>query len=144
MKILRTLVTNNLSWNKIFDKITQKVDSRMQLLRQVWSFGSTNSAMVHSWKVYCLSILEPSCVVWDSGLTTENQNDMERTQKLFYKLVVEETYKNYSEALITLGLETLESRKKALTLSFIKRSLVDGHLQDLFPKNNKQHSRVTR
>ena len=65
----------------------------MQLLQKVWSFGSNMDEMVHLWKVYCLSILEQSCVVWGGSLTTENINDLERTQKSFCNLVMEENYK---------------------------------------------------
>ena len=59
----------------------------MQLLQKVWSFGSDYEEMVHLWKVYCLSILEQSCVVWGGSLTTENVNDLERTQKTFCKFI---------------------------------------------------------
>ena len=55
----------------------------MQLLQKVWSFGSNYEEMVHLWKVYCLSILEQSCVVWGGSLTKENINDLERVQKNF-------------------------------------------------------------
>ena len=91
------------------------------------------------WKVYCLSLLEQSCIVWDSGLTEENRTDLERTQKTFCKMVLEENYLNYNNALITLRLETLEERRKKVNLRFIKRSLSDGKLRNIFPKRKKQH-----
>ena len=111
----------------------------MQLLRKVWSFGSTQQEMVELWKTYCLSVLDQSYVLWDSGLTLENENDLERTQKSFAKLVLQEKYTNYFEALDLLGLQTLKLRRKTLTLRFIKRSLADGHFRDLFPRRNPDH-----
>ena len=116
----------------------------MQLLREVWSFGSNNEEMVHLWKTFCLSILEQSCAVWNNGLTTENENDLERTQKTFCKLVLEEKYVSYFEALQVLGLQTLKERRKMLSLRFIKQSLADGHFHDLFPKRKKVHTMGTR
>ena len=71
----------------------------MQLLRKVWSFGSSIEEMVHLWRTYCLSILEQSCVVWGNLITEENKMDLERTQKSFLKLVLQEDYKNYENAL---------------------------------------------
>ena len=65
----------------------------MQQIRKEWSFGSTREDMVHLWKVYCLSVLEQSCMVWDSGLSIEKETDLERTQKTFVKLVLQEEYK---------------------------------------------------
>ena len=100
--------------------------------------------MVHLWKVYCLSVLDQWCVVWGSGLTRENINDLERTQKTFTKLVLQEEFKTYNEALVDLGLQNLEDRRKSLTLSFAKRSLADGHFGDLIKKRNPSHRMKTR
>ena len=87
IKILGTIFTNTLSWNENCDRIIKKVNARMQLLRKVWNFGSTNDEMVQLWKTYCHSLMEQSCVVWDSGLTRENELDLERCQKTFWKLI---------------------------------------------------------
>ena len=100
--------------------------------------------MVHLWIVFCRSVLEQSCVLWDSGLTQENREDLERTQKTFEKLVLEEDYKNYSHAFKVLGLEKLETRRKALVLSFAKSGIEDGVLNDLFPHRTKNHTMQTR
>jgi hypothetical protein len=144
IKILGTIIENNLSWNENCMAIIKKVNARMQLLRKVWSFVSTKEEMVHLWKTFCLSVLDQSCVVWDSGLTAENKADLERTQKTFTKLVLEEDFETYPKALQALQLETLEKRRKTLTLSFVKRSLSDGKLRDLFPIRRKSHFMKTR
>ena len=116
----------------------------MQLLCKVWSFGSTNDEMVQLWKTYCLSLLEQSCVVWDSGLTRENELDLERCQNTFCKLILEENYISYINALSVLRLQTLKQRRKTLTLRFVERSLADGKLHDLFHKRRKQHNMQKR
>ena len=144
MKLLRTIITDNFSWEENCTSIVKKVNARMQLLQKVWSFGSNNEEMVHLWKVYCLSILEQSCVVWGGSLTAENVNDLERTQKTFCKLIMEEDYINYNHALSVLGLTTLETRRQKFTLDFAKRSLADNKLRDLFPTRKKTHTMHTR
>jgi hypothetical protein len=144
IKILGTVITNSLSWNENCSMIIKKVNARMQLLRKVWSFGSSLEEMVNLWKTYCLCILEQSCAVWSSGLTVENEEDLERTQKTFCKLVLEDKYKSYIEALNTLNLETLKTRRQKLVLRFTKQSLADGKLRDLFPIRTKQHTMTTR
>ena len=100
----------------------KKVNARMQLLRKVWSFGSTIEEMVGLWKTYCLSVLDQSCVLWDSGLTLENKRDLERTQKTFAKLVLQEKYKTYNEALLNLGLQNFELKRKRLTWILQKKA----------------------
>ena len=144
MKILGTIFTDNFSWDENCASIIKKVNARMQLLQKVWSFGSNYKEMVHLWKTYCLSILEQSCVVWGGSLTNENSNDLERTQKTFCKLVLEEDYKSYNSALRVLGLLNLETRRKKLTLDFAKISLADNKLRDLFPILKKDHQMKTR
>ena len=139
-KILGTILTNNLSWNENCSNLIKKVNAQMQLLRKVWSFGSSCQEMVHLWKVFCRSVLEQSCVSWDSGLTQENRNNLERTQKTFLKLVLQENYQNYNNALKISQLETLDKRRKELTLRFAQTSLADGLLHDLFPIRKKQHN----
>ena len=67
--ILGTTFTNNLTWTENCDILIKKVNARVRLLRKLWSFGSSREKNVHLWKVYCLSVLKRSCMVWDSGLT---------------------------------------------------------------------------
>ena len=116
----------------------------MQLIRKIWSFGSTPEEMVDLWKTFCRSVLEQTCVVWDSGLTNQNIEDLERTQKMFVKLIMEENYQNYTSSLKFLNLETLETRRKKLSVKFAKTSISDGHFADLFQKRTKTHKMETR
>lgn len=118
MKILGTVITNQISWNENCSLLVKKVNARMQLLRKVWSFGSTPSEMVQLWKTFCRSILEQTCVVWDSGLTRENIKDLERTQKTFVKLDLEENYQNYQTGLLALQLDSLEKKKENYLFEF--------------------------
>ena len=79
-----------------------------------------------------------------SGLTQENRNDLERTQKTFLKLVLQEEYQSYNNALKISQLETLDKRREELTLRFAQTSLADGLFHDLFPIRKKQHTIRTR
>ena len=83
------------------------------------------------------------CVLWDS-LTAENRNDLERTQKTFCKLVLEEDYRNYNQALDFLQIQTLEDRRKELTLKFAEVGILSGALSDLFHRKRKAHTMKTR
>jgi hypothetical protein len=60
IKIFGTTIESNLSWNDNCMAIIRKVNARMQLLRKVWSFGSSRQEMVHLWKTFCLSVLDQS------------------------------------------------------------------------------------
>ena len=144
MKILGTVIKNDLSWNDNCDMIIRKVNARMQLLRNVYSFGATTEEMVHLWVVFCRSVAEQSCVVWHSSLSQENIDDIERTQKTFSKMILKEKYVNYENALIILNLDSLKSRREVLCEKFAKHGIKYNKLADLFPENNKNHKMKTR
>ena len=144
IKILGTIVTNQLSWSENCDYLIKKVNARMALLRGVLNFGANKEEMVHLWKTFCRSVLEQSCVVWHSSLTQENSNDLERTQKTFCKLILKEKYKNYENALLQLNLETLKERRNTLSLKFAKSGLKHKTLTDLFPKQETNDFVKTR
>ena len=114
----------------------------MQLLHKVWALGSTHREMVHLWILYCRSILEQSCVVWNGGLTKENIDDLERTQKSFAKFLLPD--KTYEHSLIYLNLEKLSERRKLLTTKYAKRNIGNGTMLDLFPIKTKQHNMELR
>ena len=144
MKILGTLINDSLSWDENCAYLIKKVNSRMQLLRSVQSFGASREEMVHLWILFCRSVLEQSCVLWHNSLTQENIEDLERTQKSFAKMVLNEKYVTYQNALLILNLESLQERRSALTLKFAQSGIKYKKLDDLFPENTKQHKMETR
>ena len=123
MKILGTILNNTLDWNQNCKNLTNKVNKRMVFLRKIHSFGASKSDMVHLWVVYCRSILEQSAVLWQGGLTAENRDNLERTQKSFVKLILRGNYTNYEESLLQLNLQTLDKRRDILSLRWAKKCL---------------------
>ena len=116
----------------------------MQLLRNMKSFGASHDEMVHLWTVFCRSVLEQSCAVWHSSLTQENEDDLERTQKSFCKLVLKENYISYDQALLKLNMESLKERRTNLQLKFAVSGIKHNKLNDLLPTNDKPHLMKTR
>ena len=135
MKILGTTVTNSLSWDDNCSEMITKVNNRMRLIRNIKKFGATAQELVHLWIIFCRSVLEQSCVLWHSTLTQENIDDLERTQKTFAKLVLQNQYSSYKEALIKLNLLTLSDRRQHLCLNFARSGIENNTLTDLLRKN---------
>ena len=144
MKILGTIISENLSWDANCENIIRKVTKRMQMLVKCHSFGASNSEMVILWISFCRSVLEQSCVVWDSSLTVENISDLERLQKSFCKLVLNNEFESYETCLDKLNLQKLSERRKELTLKFAKNALKNQTMKDIFLENKKSHDMVTR
>ena len=116
----------------------------MQLIRTMKSFGATIKELVHLWILYCRSLLEKSCVLWHSLLTKQNLNDLERTQKTFTKLILQNKYKTYEEALIKLNLVSLADRRQQLCLKFAESGIRHNKLNDLLKIRKKKHGMKTR
>ena len=114
----------------------------MLLIKKIHSFGASTSDMVLLWTLYCRSILEQSAIVWSSSLTKQNNNDLERTQKSFAKLILKNKYSSYEEALEKLNLQSLKKRREELSLKFAKACTKNAKFQKLFPEN--QQERTTR
>ena len=80
-KLLGTVITNDLRWSKNTTNIVKKANKRMELLRKISSFGATLSELKNIHILYIRSLLEQSCTVWNSGLTQEDSDNLERVQK---------------------------------------------------------------
>ena len=125
IKILETIITNKISLNENCNSFVRKANAKMILLRKIWSFGSTIPEMVELWKDFCGGISERTCPLWASSLTDQNISDLERLQKTFVKLILEEGFSTYQEGLDTLNLNSLKKKRKILTLRLAKTSLAD-------------------
>ena len=144
MKILGTIINTRLTWDENCNTLIKKVNTRMQLLRGVHSFGASIEEMVHMWTVFCRSVLEQSCAVWHRSLTAENTEDLERPQKSFLKMILKDKYKNYDNALFLTNLESLHSRRNDLNLRFAEAGIKYDKLNDLLPTNVESHNMETR
>ena len=85
MKILGTIINTRLYWEENCSEIIKKVNARMQLIRELQSFGTKNNEMVHFWILFCRSVIEQSCVVWGTSLTQENIDNLERNTENIYQ-----------------------------------------------------------
>ena len=71
----------------------------MELLRRKSTFGASWNELKNIYILYIRSLLEQSCTVWNSGLTEEDKQDLERVQKSVLKNILQENYDTYENAL---------------------------------------------
>ena len=143
-RLLGTIVSDDLSWDLNTAKIVQKANARMQLLRKVASFGTSQEDLKNIYILFVRSLLEQSSTVWHSSLTEQNRNDLERVQKTALKVILGDKYMNYENALRKLGLENLHDRREDLCLNFAQKCSRNPKLKNMFPKNDKMHTMETR
>ena len=124
--------------------IVQKANARMELLRQVASFGTSAEELKNIYILYIRSLLEQSATVWHSSLSQENIDDLERVQKSALKVIFQEKYKGYKKSLNLFDLSTLSERRDQLCLSFAQKCAKNPKTKDMFPLKNKSHIMETR
>ena len=64
----------------------------MLILRKLSEFGIPINDMINIYILYIRSVAEQSCVVWHSSLTEEQKMDIERTQKVALRIILQEHY----------------------------------------------------
>ena len=106
------------------------------MLHKLYSFNLSDEDMVTIYTLYIRSILEQSCQVWHYSITNEENGDLERVQKAACKVILGERYSDYASALDDLNLDSLEKRRKTLSLKFAKKCLKYNQTKDMFPLNN--------
>ena len=87
--------------------------------------------------MFIRSKLEHSAVVWDSGITQEERDDLERIQKSAVKVISKDLYEDYEKTLEILNMKTLNQRRKEMCLKFAKNCLKNEKVRSIFPVNNQ-------
>ena len=113
-KLLGTIISSDLKWNKNTEKLVKNANKRMRMLQVAAKFVSNYQDMVYLYKMFIRSVLEYGAVVWHSSLSQNNKSDIERVQKSALKVILKEKYTDYNSAFKELKLETLSKRREVL------------------------------
>ena len=142
-KLLGTVLTSDLKWDKNTEMIVKKAYGRMQILHKLVSFKVKRQDLKEIYFLYIRSLLEFNCQVWHFSLTEEDISSIERVQKVACRLILQSEYQDYAHALKTLQLETLEARRYSLSLKFAKKCIKHPKAADMFPVKTT-HDYATR
>ena len=81
--------------------------------------------------------MEQSSVVWNSSLTIENKEDLERVQRAAVRIIIGKNFENYEEALSKVNLQKLEERRNHLSLKFAQKCTQNDKTEGIFPLKTK-------
>merc|ERR1711942_649681 len=110
-KLLGLRIRDDLSWKSNTNELTKRAYSRMMIIKKLIQFNVPLAELVQIYILYIRSVVEQSAVVWHASITTGEQKDLERIQKVALRLILGENYTTYNEALKQTGLDTLRSRR---------------------------------
>ena len=143
-KLLGTIISEDLKWEKNTQYLVKDSNKRMRLLHNAVKFTRNTQ---HLRQIYMLNVrckLEQAAPVWHNSLTKSDCSSLERVQKTALKVILRERYTSYENALETLKLDSLEKRRDKLTLNLAKSCLKIEKMKKLFPLNLKEHQMVNR
>ena len=143
-KLLGVQITDDLRWEENTKFLVKKAYGRLELLRRVANFSTSEVDKKIIYIQYIRSILEQSCVVWHSSLTQENSDDLERVQKCALRIILGNLYKDYENGLKLIGLETLEQRRINLCRKFALKSLTYEKTKFMFLLRKISHGMKKR
>ena len=138
-KLLGVMINDSLNWDTNTTFLVKRANARMRLLHKLVDFGVPQEDLITIYILYVRSILEQSCQVWHSSLTLENFQDLERVQKNALKIILQQDYISYSNALDETGLTSLFERRSKLCLKFAKASLKHPEMSKMFPLNDAEN-----
>ena len=72
MKLLGTIITDDLKWNKNTTFLVKKAYARMELLRRIKNFTKSTNDKLQIYKTFIRNQVEQSCVVWGSNISKKN------------------------------------------------------------------------
>ena len=90
----------------------------------------------------CRSVLELAVPVWSSGLIRSEVNQLERVQRAACSIILGQHYGSYKFALKKLNLQSLETRRKQICLTFAIKTEENEKFQNWF-KVNSDHGKVS-
>ena len=104
-KLVGVWITTWLDWEKNTREICKKAYARMTMLTKLKNAGVPAQDLITVYILFIRSLLEYCSVAWHSTLTGEQNQKLERVQKLCLKVILGEHYKDCCSALDTCGLD---------------------------------------
>ena len=137
-KLLGTIITSDLKWDKNTEKLIKESNQRLRLLHRCAKFTDRTQDLLQVYKTFVRSKLEYGCVVWHSSLSEKNKKDLERVQKCAFKIILKLDYESYEHALRELKMDSLDDRRRKLCLRFAENCL-KSRTRNMFPLNQSNH-----
>ena len=120
VKLVGVIVDKALSWQKNTDYICRKATQKLWTIRRLKKLCFT---LLDVYKKEVRSTLELAVPVWHSGLTKRQAAQIERVQKMAFRVILDNSYTNYETACTLLNLEPLEFRRTQLCINFANKDL---------------------
>ena len=121
-KLVGVILSENLSWSKNTSYICDKARQKIWMLRRMLKLDMDIFTLFDVYTKEVRSILEMAVPVWHSGLTKLQTLDIERIQKVSFRIILGNQYVSYRQACDYFATEALEDRRVKLCRKFAKKN----------------------
>ena len=139
VKLLGIFIQSNLKWDTHMTSIVKRANSRLYMLRKLKHLSLSVNDLLTIYTSFVRPVVEYAAPVWSSGITQSQRITVERIQKRACRIILGSGYHEYHSALHECKLDSLQSRRNQLCLSFAK-SLPSSKLRDLLPEDRPTNS----
>ena len=122
-KLVGVILSEDLRWYKNTAYICQKARQKLWMLRRMVKIDLDYPTMFDVYAKEVRSILEMAVPVWHSGLTKQQVTDIERLQKVAFRIMLGEKYISYQLACKKFSALTLEERRVKLCVKFARKNV---------------------
>ena len=143
-RLLGLIVRNDLKWSSNTENIVRNASKRLWILRRLKYLGANKEVLLQVYTKQIRSVLEYSVPAWQGGITASEKTDLERVQKCAIRIILGYQYSSYTGALLSLGLENLESRRIKLCLNFALKAEKHPKFSSWFIPSLKSRDTRTR
>ena len=112
--------------------IVDKCYQRLWAVRKLKRAGVQTDDLLKFFFMKIRSVLESSSPVFHSMLTLDDTQEIERIQKITFRIILGSEYDSYTDACKQLSVESLESRRRTLSLNFALKLLDSPQHQNFF------------
>ena len=144
-KVLGLWLQSDLKWSVHIQKLLEKANKKMFLLRTLKRFGFGPSELSAVYTGYIRPVLEYADVIWHSGLTRIHSDEIESIQRRACKTILGHHSASYDDNLKVCNLETLEDRRLTHCIQFAQTLSNNSRTCSLLPPTRfEQHRRQLR
>ena len=127
-------------WTKNTAEICKSAYAKLSMLTKLKYAGVSVKDLVETYTLFIRSRAEYVSVAFHSSITKKQERAIERIQSTCLKVILEESYISYENALLKTGLKTLKQRREEKCLAFSLKCIKHPQLKRLFPFNGNEHS----
>ena len=118
-RLLGQVLTSDLKCYANTKSIYSKAISKMWLLRRMKIMQMDPKIIFDYYHKEIKVLAEQGVIIWNSGLTKGQERDLEKIQKVAFKIILADDYGSYELALSFFGAQKLTDRRLQLCTNFV-------------------------